>query len=128
MHLTLLLALGSTALVAGQQSSAASSARVSSSTARSASPTGGASPTVAGGAVTVPGSSPLPLQSAVYTYPNLVNRIFPILTTNLAESFLRDQPYQVNPFAVGRGPQSGFNLCNEVSKSRPFKKQPQAPR
>lgn len=25
------------------------------------------------------------------------------------------QPYQVNPYAVGRGPQSGYNICNSTT-------------
>lgn len=77
LHLsTLLLALttSSAVLVAGQSSSA----RASSSSARSATPT-------ATGVPVVPGTSPLPLQSASYVYPNLVSlaplQISLILTT-----------------------------------------------
>ncbi|GAA5906444.1 hypothetical protein JCM5296_000458 [Sporobolomyces johnsonii] len=28
-----------------------------------------------------------------------------------------DVPYQVNPYASGRGPQTGFNICNSTTVS-----------
>ncbi|KIM81611.1 hypothetical protein PILCRDRAFT_821384 [Piloderma croceum F 1598] len=42
------------------------------------------------------GNSPLPLTQYSFTYPNL--------------------PEQVNPFPVGRGPQSGYNICNSTTE------------
>jgi len=42
------------------------------------------------------GSSPLPLTQYSFQYPNL--------------------PEQVNPFNVGRGPQSGYNICNSTTE------------
>jgi len=47
-------------------------------------------------AVTVAGTSPLPLTQYTFTYPNL--------------------PEQVNPFDSGRGPQSGYNICNSTTE------------
>jgi len=41
--------------------------------------------------------SALPLTEYHYTYPNV--------------------PYQVNPFASGRGPQSGYNICNSTTEN-----------
>jgi hypothetical protein len=41
-------------------------------------------------------ASALPLTEYHYTYPNV--------------------PYQVNPFPSGRGPQSGYNLCNSTTE------------
>jgi hypothetical protein len=41
-------------------------------------------------------TSPLPLTDYHYTYPNV--------------------PEQVNPFPVGRGPQSGYNVCNSTTE------------
>jgi hypothetical protein len=41
-------------------------------------------------------TSPLPLTDYHYTYPNV--------------------PEQVNPFPVGRGPQSGYNICNSTTE------------
>jgi hypothetical protein len=43
-------------------------------------------------------TSPLPLTDYHYTYPNV--------------------PYQVNPFPVGRGPQSGYNQCNSTTENQ----------
>ncbi|GAA5859892.1 hypothetical protein JCM1840_001784 [Sporobolomyces johnsonii] len=40
-------------------------------------------------------TSPLPLTQYSYSYS--------------------DVPYQVNPYAVGRGPQSGYNMCNSTT-------------
>jgi len=42
------------------------------------------------------GSSPLPLTQYSFQYPNL--------------------PEQVNPFNIGRGPQSGYNICNSTTE------------
>jgi len=42
------------------------------------------------------GNSPLPLTQYSFKYPNL--------------------PEQVNPFPVGRGPQSGYNICNSTTE------------
>jgi hypothetical protein len=42
------------------------------------------------------GSGPLPLTQYTFTYPNV--------------------PEQVNPFPVGRGPQSGYNICNSTTE------------
>jgi len=42
------------------------------------------------------GPSPLPLTQYSFQYPNL--------------------PEQVNPFNVGRGPQSGYNICNSTTE------------
>lgn len=41
-------------------------------------------------------TSPLPLYSYTYAYDQI--------------------PYQVNPYAVGRGPQSGYNVCNSTTQ------------
>jgi hypothetical protein len=43
-----------------------------------------------------PTGSALPLTDYHYTYPNV--------------------PYQVNPYASGRGPQSGYNICNSTTE------------
>jgi len=64
-------------------------------------PTSSAAPpaqTTAAPAQTAPpaGNSPLPLTD--YKYP------------------FSDIPYQVYPFAVGRGPQSGYNICNSTTE------------
>jgi hypothetical protein len=42
------------------------------------------------------GNSPLPLTQYTFTYPNL--------------------PEQVNPFPAGRGPQTGYNICNSTTE------------
>ncbi|KAM0751777.1 hypothetical protein T439DRAFT_324968 [Meredithblackwellia eburnea MCA 4105] len=47
-------------------------------------------------AVVTPTNSPLPLTQYTYAYNNI--------------------PYQVNPYAVGRGPQSGYNICNNSTE------------
>jgi hypothetical protein len=51
---------------------------------------------VSGTPAPVQTTSPLPLTDYHYTYPNL--------------------PEQVNPFDVGRGPQSGYNICNSTTE------------
>ena len=59
------------------------------------------------------GDTPLPLTQYHFAYPNLVSPEHTLL-------IIRDwnylfQPEKVNPFQVGRGPQSGYNICNSTT-------------
>ncbi|BGP47864.1 hypothetical protein JCM10450v2_003729 [Rhodotorula kratochvilovae] len=57
--------------------------------------TAGPSPSQVAKAVKRAETSPLPLTDYTYSWGQ--------------------QPYQVNPYAVGRGPQSGYNVCNSTT-------------
>ena len=97
-HLAAVSVLALSTLVAAKSASSSSSHKASakSSSKHSASATitkaAVAASKVADAAQT---TSPLPLTDYTYAYSDI--------------------PYQVNPYNVGRGPQSGYNICNSTT-------------
>ncbi|KAM0748357.1 hypothetical protein T439DRAFT_382798 [Meredithblackwellia eburnea MCA 4105] len=67
--------------------------------------------TITARAVATETTSPLPLTDYTYAYTD-VNPV----THHPCFYVFPAQPYQVNPYDVGRGPQSGYNLCNSTTE------------
>lgn len=55
--------------------------------------------------------TPAPLEQRATTYETTT----PLPLTDYSYPYSA-VPYQVNPYAVGRGPQSGYNICNSTTE------------